>query len=418
MPRTMRAVLMLMAALAALALTFAPPAHAVELDSFPGAVESMPPVPSSGGKLSSGVHSDQMAWQRFSAVVAPAGQGRVEYETWAADEDIYKSEPSWPNEAALEQKRLRHGVLQRIAAPHVLKNAGGDSSCGPVLNAAAGNFPARLLQPGKQPCYSEEVRHNLAAYRYIVQNGLHTQTGLASAFKKAQGGWRVAVPEDAVEVKADWVPVDTIIDWLARNGVRMKAAQVRAQYYTTVAQGTSFALVSLHLRSKDAPNWLWASFEHRLNPGRCDTMGCSDRFGAATAQVAAQKAPNRQYPACEKTAAVRKMFGAMRLAEVWNNYCLKASEIAFTTADGAPLMNGSSFTERVAAGVPINRSSCISCHASAGFNREGKAYTKLLLSRPMGVVRLPSDIVANDFNWGILAINAAAEGAVKLAARR
>ena len=402
---TMRAFLVLMAALAALVLTVAPPAHAAE------------PVPASGGRLASGAHSDQVAWQRFAAVVAPAARGRVEYETWAADEDIYTATPAWPNEASLEHKRLRQGVLQRLTMQHAPRGAvlaaGGQgapvaANCGPVANAGAGNFPPRMLMPGQQPCFAEEVRRNLASYRYIVQNQLNTQAGLAAAFKKAQGGWRVSLPENAVEVKADWVPVDTVIAWLGRNGVRLKPSQVRAHYYTTVSQGTSFALVSLHISSKDAPNWVWASFEHRLNPGRCDTMGCNDRFGASVARVAAIKGANRQYPACDKTAPLKAMFEAQRVAPVWRHYCLKASEIAFVSADGAPLMNGGSFTERIAAGVPIKTSSCIACHASAGFDRQGRAYTSLMLSRPMGAVRLPADIVANDFNWGILAINALA----------
>ena len=413
MPPTMRATLILMAALAMLALSVSPPAHARAAKGAPA------PVGSSGGVLASGLHSDQVAWQRFTATVAPAGKGRVAYETWAADEDIYTATPAWPGEAALERKRLRQGLLQRMVGPHALRTGGADSHCGAVVNAAAGNFPPRLLGPGQQPCYSEEVRRNLASYRYIVQNQLNTQAGLAAAFKKAQSGWRVALPEDAVEVKADWVPVDTIIAWMGRNGVALSAGQVRAQYYTTVSQGTSFALVSLHISAKDAPNWLWASFEHRRNPGRCDTMGCNDRFGSEHARIAPARLANTQYPPCTRTAALEKMARDARLAEVWGNYCLKASEIAFVTAEGAPLMNGGSFTERVAAGIPINKSSCIACHASAGFGRDGRAYTKLMLSRPMGNVQLPPDVVANDFNWGILSINTAApDDRAKIAARR
>lgn len=69
-------------------------------------------------------------------------------------------------------------------------------------------------------------------------------------------------------------------------------------------------------------------------------------------------------------------------------------------------MHGNSFTERVGAGIPLTRSSCISCHASAGFGRDGSPYTKQLTAFPMGTVKLPADIVANDFIWGILTINA------------
>lgn len=377
-------------------------AYAVDLPA-----RAASPVAASGGLLPSGLHSDRAAWQHFAGIVAPAGRGRVEFETWAGDEHIYTETPAWPSDEAASVKRLRRGVLQRLTMPHALgDDSGASADCGAVASPAAGNFPVQGLQPGQQPCFAEEVRRNLASYRYIVQNQLNTRAGLAAAYQKAQGGWRVSLPEDAVQVKADWVPVETLIAWLGRNGVRLGAAQVRAQFYTTIAQGTSYALVAMHISSKELPTWVWASFEHRLNPGRCDTMGCSDSFGATARKVAPQGVSNAQYPACAKTPALKKLFAARRVADTWNNYCLKASEIAFVSPGGAPLMHGNSFTERVAAGIPIQRSSCIACHASAGFTSDGSVYAKQLVSRPMGTVKLPADIVANDFVWGILTINA------------
>lgn len=362
-------------------------------------------VGASGGLLASGVHSDRLAWQHFAGIVAPAGRGRVQFETWAADEDIYTETPAWPGEDA-RPRRLRSSVLQRVLAPHGSLGApSGD--CGAVANATSGNFPVEAPQPGQAPCFAEEVRRNLATYRYIVQNQLHTQAGLAAAYQKAQGGWRVSLPDDAVQVKADWVPVDTLVAWLGRNGVRLNAAQVRAQFHTTSAQDTTFAMVAMHISSKDAPNWVWASFEHRLNPGRCDTMGCNDSYGAARRRIVPLAGTqNGQYGACAKTPALKKLFEVKRVAPAWHNYCLKASEIAFVAPGGEPLMHGNSFTERVAAGIPIKRSSCISCHASAGFSRDGSPYIKQLTSHPMGTVKLPAEIVANDFIWGILTINA------------
>ncbi|HEX8610462.1 MAG TPA: hypothetical protein VF800_04175 [Telluria sp.] len=364
-------------------------------------------VASSGGMLATGMHSDRLAWQHFANLVAPVARGRVEFETWASDEDIYTETPAWPGEAALAKRRLRKSVLQRLLAPHGSEPQAGDGDCGTVADAAAGNFPVQAGPAGQAPCFAEEVRRNRATYRYIVQNQLHTQAGLAGAYQKAQGGWRVSLPEEAVQVKASWVPLDTLAAWLARNGVRLSAAQVRAEFYTTAAGGKRYALVAMHLSSKDAPNWVWASFEHRLNPGRCDTTGCNDSYGAAKRRVAPLAgAQNRQYAGCAKTAPLKKLLEVKRVAAEWNNYCLKASEIAFVARDGTPLMHGNSFTERVAGGIALKRSSCISCHASAGFGREGRPYTKQLTAFPMGTVKLPADIVANDFIWGILTINA------------
>lgn len=338
---------------------------------------------------SDGRHSDQIAWQQFSTAVAPAQHGRIRFETWASDDDTYSASPAWPGPGRYDDKKIGPGVLQRMALGGI--NPGAD--CGPMADAHAGNFPTHGRGPVRVPCFAQEVRRNLSAFRYIVRHGLHTTDGLAQAFKKAQAGWRVALPEDAVALKATWVPLDILVAWLARNGVRMNANQVRAKYYTSEAQGIPIALVALHISSKDLPNWVWATFEHRLNPGRCDTMGCNDRFGAVVARVAPHAAgQNGQYGACAKNLALQRLFESKGLARVWNNYCLKASEIAFASSRGRPLMAGNS--------------SCIACHASAGINRDGSPYVKQLGTHPVGKVNLPADVVGNDFTWGILAIGA------------
>jgi hypothetical protein len=147
---------------------------------------------------------------------------------------------------------------------------------------------------------------------------------------------------------------------------------------------------------------VWASFEHQDNPGRCDTMGCFDSFGAKKKAVEPVTTANTQYGKCVKTAAVEKLFKDAKLDGVWKNYCLKSSQIDEVSKSGVSLMLGDSFTERVAAAVPINQSSCMSCHASASVTSNGAPYTTLLAESPMGNVTLPSTAVGVDFIWGIL----------------
>ena len=56
---------------------------------------------------------------------------------------------------------------------------------------------------------------------------------------------------------------------------QVTVAQVPQLYHVNAEQdGTKYALVSMHVISKQVPNWTWATFEHRFNPGRCDIMGC------------------------------------------------------------------------------------------------------------------------------------------------
>ncbi|MGG7381499.1 hypothetical protein ACQ7B2_23090, partial [Escherichia coli] len=42
-------------------------------------------------------------------------------------------------------------------------------------------------------------------------------------------------------------------------------------------------LVAFHVSSKDTPNWVWATFEHVNNLGRCDYTGCNDSYGYRSA---------------------------------------------------------------------------------------------------------------------------------------
>lgn len=378
--------------------------------SMASAQTATAPVPATGGTLPNGANSDKVSWDNFIAVIKPVSSTQAVFETWASDPDVYSNTPHWPTVGEAGVKKFRPGLLQKAKASHQLKVSETiDGTCGKVGDAAAGNFPVTVNAPSKdpkapkQPCYAEEVRRNRPSYDYIVKNGLNTQPGLAAAYKKATTTkWKVSLPTSAVEVKADWLPIDTLITWLGANGVTLTPAQVKQRYYTTVSEGFTYGLVSVHISTKEIPNWVWASFEHEDNPGRCDTMGCHDSFGARKATVAPQTTANTQYGQCVKTDEVKKLFKAAGLGGAWDNYCLKASQIAYVDKNGAPLMLGDSFTERVAAAVPINRSSCMACHAAAAVNSDGSPFTTLLDNDPMGNVTLPPTAVAVDFIWGIL----------------
>lgn len=376
------------------------------------------PEPAKGGPLPSGVNSDKQSWIDFIAVVTPVSKSQLTFETWASDPDIYTDTPKWPSLTEAATKKMRPGLLQLFKAPHPTGYEVArydakriDGNCGDVANAAAGNFPVAGSTPppgpislkAPQPCYAEEVRRNRPSFDYIVGNKLNTQPGLAQAYTKATtSSWRVSLPTDAVEVKADWLPVDTLVDWLAANGAKRSRDQVKKEYLVRESGGVLYGLVSLHLSSKEIPNWVWASFEHHKNPGRCDTMGCFDTFGAKKEAVEPASTDNTQYGECRKTEALEKLFKKAGVDEVWKNYCLKSSQIAEVGKDGASLMLGDSFTERVAANVPINQSSCMSCHAAAAVTSTGAPYTTLLQENPMGQVTLPATAIGVDFIWGIL----------------
>jgi hypothetical protein len=167
-------------------------------------------------------------------------------------------------------------------------------------------------------------------------------------------GKPISFPEGAIEVKANWVPVDAVSD--------------ASLYHTnTASDGKTYALVSMHIISKLVPNWTWATFEHRLNKGRCDVMGCRDDFGAVRQLEPAKTPLGGAYPACEKTSGVKQIFASANLEALWENYCLKGSQTDFVTTTGIPTLLGNSVTEK---GF-VSSSSCLTCHSRASVTSTG-----------------------------------------------
>ena len=248
-----------------------------------------------GVAYSPGKNFDQLSWSAFVAAVKPALQpapaGTATFETWATDADTFQTDPPLcpdPNVtavavAARNNNRFQTSFLERAHRPTGLQQApaaaqvgGVPTPCNAPGDAAAGNFP---VQPPPSNCVAEEVRRNLASCKFIKDNKLYTQADLAKAFT----GPTITFPKDAVELKMDWMPVDTVAAWLNNNGESVNGASVtadfvRKNYFTTKQpDGTEYAMVSMHISTKDRPNWpmgdLRAPVESRPS---CDTTGCYD----------------------------------------------------------------------------------------------------------------------------------------------
>ena len=423
---------LLAACYVATAVTFAVSSATAEGNGGPNARDANR-VPG-GVAYSPGVKFDRMAWDAFIGAVKPVADTAaplLTFETWATDADTYADPPSWPGTqpvAEAARPRLQLSVQRRLKLPGALSAAvtasGPDGTaalnCGLPGDPQAGNFPVAAHgtpQNGLNAnCIAEEVRRNRASFDYIVGQGLTTQTGLAKAFERwAASGYKAGIdfPTAAVELKADWVPVPTVVTWLKQNGVaQADAALVRREYHTLTQSASpgvavEFALVSMHVSTKQLPNWLWVTFEHYLTPGRCDTMGCHDQYGAAGAQSQVPPKPewNQQYGTCDKSAALRREFARNGLSPVWNGYCMKVTQIDFVSTQpatrGRPTLGGNSLTERVNAATPMSMSSCISCHANAGFDSSGRVSTAVSLS-PIGANAAGPTIMSYDFVWALL----------------
>lgn len=342
-------------------------------------------------------NSDEFIWRLFTQFTAPtpgAQPPSVRFDTWASDADTFAANPVWPS-----PDRPRKFQASALLSAKLHGSGPIDLPCAPPGNAAVGGFP---VDGTPAPCIAEEVRRNRPQFEYIKKNGLNTKAGLATAYKNALD---VQMPLDAIAVKGDWVPVQTLLKWIPELG---SVERIRTLYYTSVSDQVEYAVVSLHVSSRQNPNWVWGTFEHQKNPGRCDDLGCYDSYGAKQPVVAPnRRAVNTQYGACAKSAPLLALMREAKLSPVWQNYCLKSTQVDYAAADGTPYALGNSVIERVVGNGTVTASSCIACHAYASFNAAGEpslAAKAMLPFNPTGAP-LPAVLKGSlkfDFMWGVL----------------
>ncbi len=353
-------------------------------------------------------NSDAFIWRLFTEFAAPVSRSQpspVIFETWASDEDTFSETPHWPT--ANEPMRLHASVLGELRAlPAGARGATPgvqtgpiDVACGPPPGATVGGFPTSGTPT---PCIAEEVKRNRPQFDYIVNNNLNTKKGLAAAYAKS---FKVAMPTSSISVKGDWTPVQSLLQWLPQLG---NVGNIEKLYYTAHAESVEYALLSLHVSSRQNPNWVWGTFEHQMNPGRCDDIGCFDSFGAVRPAVPPNKTNvNTQYGECRKTRPLLAMMAKANLSPVWENYCLKSTEVDYTASDGTPYVLGNSVIEGIVGNGTIAASSCISCHAYASFGSNGAPTPAMLNILPFNPTGRPipgalAGSLQFDFMWGVL----------------
>jgi hypothetical protein len=351
-------------------------------------------------------NSDAFIWGLFAQFAAPATKGKpspVLFETWASDGDTFTANPHWPKPG--EPLKLHQSVLQLMKTSGLsgalanLQAQRIDVPCRPPTGAAVGGFPSSGTPT---PCIAEQVARNRPLFDYIVNNHLNTQAGLAVAYKKS---FNVDMPTSSIALKGDWVPVPTLLQWIPQLG---SIANIKKLYYTVTANNVEYALVSMHVASRQNVNWVWGTFEHQMNPGRCDYIGCFDSFGAQISAVPPNRAAvNTQYGACPKTQQLKTLMAKANLSPVWENYCLKSSQVDFTAADGIPNVLGNSVIEGITGNGTIAASSCISCHSYASFGSNGAptaSAVAILPFNPTGKT-IPGVLTGSrdfSFMWGVL----------------
>jgi hypothetical protein len=181
---------------------------------------------------------------------------------------------------------------------------------------------------------ANETRMNRTAFDYVVANNLYNVEGQEVFFAK---GENLDFPLDAMEIKAQW---------------RRIQPQEAARYHSAKSQDPEqlWGLTSLHITTKDLPNWFWATFEHKDNPAREAVVPSRDSHGLP-----------------ESLKGTR-----------WENYVLRGTQVNFVDSVGRTTILASSQIER---GFQ-RTSSCITCHARATIGeppRDNQAINRLTI---------------------------------------
>ena len=270
---------------------------------------------------------------------------------------------------------------------------------------------------------AELVFRNKSFFDYVFQNNLYNQEGILSVVQNNDDNIRngapyrisndagafseIVFPTDAVMIKSNWLSRERAEEMGVRDDpahpyIKMNITSPVTDKNGTILRPGEHWLVAIHISSKDTPNWVWATFEHVNNPGRCDYTGCNDSFGHEFADaVLPGQARNytRPHQVCDnlplpswvldlgksyaggsQRPALANVFKALGIGtkenqtlipayadRAWLSYELKGSQVEFTDSTGRATRLGNSVTE---AGF-VSSSSCITCHAKAAAASDG-----------------------------------------------
>lgn len=276
---------------------------------------------------------------------------------------------------------------------------------------------------------AELVFRNKSMFDFVFRNDIYHQNGIQQVFARnaaniqpgslpyrvkssTAGLTEIDFPIDAVMIKSNWIEKTRA----EKLGLKddPDAPYIKMTILTNVNDNNApifkpgeHWLVAFHISSKDTPNWVWATWEHVNNPGRCDYIGCNDSYGYSSAdKVAANQETNYttphtqcdhldlaswvfrlndKYESGPRSKGLTDAFNGLGIGtkapaygtdgplfpkpsdKGWLSYRLKGSQVEFTDSYGVPTLLGNSVTE----GGFMQTSSCITCHSRAGTNAAG-----------------------------------------------
>ncbi|WP_125910549.1 hypothetical protein [Burkholderia singularis] len=344
----------------------------------------------------------QLSWQIFTAANCkdPTGKHPLAWESWP-DQDCLKSGKN--NCSEVSSRTLRASVLAQKNG--VKQNDFVGDDCSPMVASNTRNLPA-ALKPfipknlSIKPKFCEEVHVNKAESDYIIRPlpRMNLQS-LAAQGRYAFANHVIEFPKDAIEIKADWIPSNSLTPPFDCNANKPKGV------YVEIINGTCYALVGVHISSKLNPKWVWATFEPQnnlTNPNRCNEKlysACVDPWGSNPQESTGEFT--------EATQQLKKLMSDAELMPEFMNYRLVGvqSDYGGDQKTGESKYLGNSFVEFNAQVLP-RESSCITCHSYAVFNnskrpdvKENPNFGPFDDKYAVGVPMVPSGWTSQDFSW-------------------
>jgi hypothetical protein len=335
--------------------------------------------------------------------------------------------PLFPGALAAATPAIRLGVPP--SKPHI-PGMVPETELPALLKRAGETDPDRVIRQSM----TEVVFRNRPMLAFVRRNRLYSTDGLAAVFARnnANLGTRdsnsgapyylanqpgtlatIDFPSDAVMIKSDWVIAKYAKDLYGITEdpnhpfIKMTIDTASDPNNPNKTERAECWLLAFHVSSKDIPNWVWTTFEHVNNRGRCDYIGCNDSYGYTSAdQTCPGQMKNytaahttcdnlaspawvfdlgKPYPSGPISSSLDAVFNALGIGNgpppppgamiptphdpAWRSYRLKGSQTEFTDSTGRRTLLANSITE---AGFVLT-SSCMTCHARAGVNATGSA---------------------------------------------
>jgi hypothetical protein len=328
--------------------------------------------------------SAETAWRLFVAANCPGTGTQLVWESWTEQNQVYPASGVGASRGATRAKRL-HG--SPLAHATMARKAGMTAELTPSTECNTMGAPPSNVVPGATVC--EEARLNPAAKLFVVSQGYQVRSGQTLA---AQKGTNIQFPAPAVEVKVDWIPASDFQP-------PFTCAKPPQGVHVETIDGACYAMAGIHIASKLAPNWIWATFEPQnlqTNPNRCITFGdCNDPWGSVPATSS-----GGQGGLTQQTPALQALMTSAHLAPEFFNYRLDGVQTEFGTA-ADPTLLGNSIIEGENVGMTAGTASCITCHSVSSIKNDGTDGITLLNNQVGPEFVPPAGWIARDFVWSL-----------------